>query len=433
LVKILHTADLHIGEDIFSQYSVKAASERFNDILYSLEQIKNIALENDVDAVIIAGDVFNRIIPSGNSSLHFSKFLKQLLENRIHTIIVRGNHDRPYAEGTSELLKTYNILLSTKQEEYFHYLSRIENIVISAKDGKKISFTSLPYYPSELEFREVKSVEEAFEKARYEKRQEFITKLKEESLRKVNELRSNAIADYHILVAHVPILGAIPGSERIFYGSKYEVVYEVNEISRLPFDYIALGHFHVMQQVGSEKCWYSGSIYRLTFDEPSYLDGREVSKSSKGVILVSEQNGALAPKPVYIKTRDLCVVHLNYSNPKTRPLPDNIGEIVDQVAAKCPINDKSLPPCVKVYVRISYTQRRMLNDYKIREMLLEKGYLDIKFDIATEQTEQISLKTANMPVEEALTRYIESLQINPQLKKQVLEESLKILREVMSE
>jgi hypothetical protein len=126
-------------------------------------------------------------------------------------------------------------------------------------------------------------------------------------------------------------------------------------------------------------------------------------------------------------------VHLNYSNPKTRPLPENIGEIVDQVAAKCPINDKSLPPCVKVYVKISGTQRRMLNEYKIREMLLEKGYLDIKFDIATEQTEQISLKTANMPVEEALTRYIESLQINPQLKKQVLEESLKILREVMSE
>jgi len=433
LVKILHTADLHIGEDMFSQYSVKAASERFNDILYSLEQVKDIALENDVDVVLIAGDVFNRIVPSGNSSLYFSKFLKQLLENRIHTIIVRGNHDRPYAEGTSELLKTFNILLSTKQEEYFHYLSKIENIIVSAKDGKKVSFTALPYYPSELEFKEVKSVEEAFEKARYEKRQEFIAKLKEESLRKVNELRGNADADYHILVAHVPIMGAIPGSERIFYGSKYEVVYEVNEISRLPFDYIALGHFHVMQQIGSERCWYSGSIYRLTFDEPSYLDGRELSKSSKGVILVSEQNGTLVPKPVYIRTRDLCVVHLNYSNPKIRPLPDNIEEIVEQVAAKCPIKDKSLPPCVKVFVKISDVQRRMLNEYRIREMLLGKGYLDIKFDIATEQTEQASLKTANMPVEEALARYVESLQINPQLKKHVLEESLKILKEVMSE
>ncbi|MEM2153430.1 MAG: exonuclease SbcCD subunit D [Nitrososphaeria archaeon] len=432
MVKILHTADLHIGEDIFSQYSVKAASERFNDILYSLEQIKDIALQNDVDAVVIAGDVFNRIIPSGNSSYHFSKFLKQLLENRIHTIIVRGNHDRPYTEDASELLKTYNILLSTKQEEYFHYLSKIENIVITCKDGKKISFTALPYYPSGLEFRDVKNVEEAFEKSRIEKRQEFIRRLKEESLRKVNELRNSVNVDYHILVAHVPIMGAIPGSERIFLGSKDEIVYEVNEICRLPFDYIALGHFHVMQQIGSEKCWYSGSIFRLTFDESSYLDGREVSRSNKGVILVSDDNGELVPKPINIRTRDLCIVHLNYSNPKIMLLPKNIEEIVEHIVARCPIKDKSLPPCVKVVVKISDTQRKMLNEYKIREMLLEKGYLDIKFEINTEQVEKISLKTTSMPVEEALKRYIESLQINPQLKKQVLEESLKILKEVMS-
>lgn len=429
MVKILHTADLHIGEDIFSQHSTKVASERFNDIISSLDQVKNIALENDVDAVVIAGDVFNRIIPSGNSSYHFSRFLKQLLENRVHTIVVRGNHDRPYTEGTSELLKTYNILLSTKQEEYFHYLSKIESVVIEAKDGKKISFTALPYYPSELVFKDVESVEDAFQKSRDENRQEFTRKLKEESLRRVNELRNGAAADYHVLVAHVPILGAIPGSERIFYGSKYEIVYEVNEICRLPFDYIALGHFHVMQQIGLEKCWYSGSIFRLTFDESSYLDGREVSRSNKGVIFVSEDNGKLVPKPIYIKTRDLCVVHLNYSNPKITSLPQNVEEIVEYIAAKCPIKEKSLPPCVKVFVKISGTQRKMLNEYKIREMLLEKGYLDIKFEIITEQTEQVSLKAANMPVEEALKRYIESLQISPQLKKQVLEESLRILKE----
>ncbi|MCX8188773.1 MAG: exonuclease SbcCD subunit D [Nitrososphaeria archaeon] len=431
MVKILHTADLHIGEDIFSQYSMKAATERFNDILYSLDQIKDIAIQNEVDAVIIAGDVFNRIIPSGNSSYYFSKFLKQLLENRIHTIIVRGNHDRPYTEDSSELLKTYNILLSSKQEEYFHYLSRIENIVINSKNGKKISFTALPYYPSDLEFKEVQDIKEAFEKSRIEKRQDFIRSLKEESLKKVNELKNSVQADYHILIAHVPIMGAIPGSERVFLGSKYEIVYEVNEICRLPFDYIALGHFHVMQQIGSEKCWYSGSIFRLTFDESSYIDGREVSRSDKGVIFVSDDNGKLVPKPITIKTRDLCVVHLNYSNPKIMPLPQNLGEVVENISAKCLIKDKSLPPCVKVFIKISDIQRKMLNEYKIREMLLEKGYLDIKFEIITEQTEQISLKTTNMPVEEALKRYIESLQIDSQLKKQVLKESLKILKEVM--
>lgn len=429
-MKILHTADLHIGEDMFSQYSVKAASERFNDILYSLEQVKNIAIENEVDAVIIAGDIFNRIIPSGNASYHFSKFLKQLLENRIHTIIVRGNHDRPYTEGTSELLKTYNILLSTRQEEYFHYLSRIENTVIEARDGKKVSFTGLPYYPSELDFKNVESVEEAFEKSREDRRLEFISKLKEESLRKVSELRNSASADYHILVAHVPVRGAIPGSERIFYGSKHEVVYEVNEICRLPFDYIALGHFHVMQKIGSEKCWYSGSIFRLTFDEPSYIDGRVVGGSGKGVILVVEQDGRLEPRPTFIKTRDLCIVHVNYSSQKNTATLEKVEDLVEYVAARCPIKDKSLPPCVKIFVNISDTQRKMLNEYKVREMLLERGYLDIKFHIETSPTEQVKLKTANMPLEEALKRYVESLQINPQLKKPVLEESIRILREV---
>jgi len=429
MVKILHTADLHIGEDLFSTLEKKAAEERYRDALNSLNQVKAIALDKEVDAVVIAGDIFNRVLPSGTSSLKFSEFLRELLDYRIHVIILRGNHDRPAIEGASELLKTYRILLSEKQESYFHYLSKIDSVCVTSKDNKTITFVGLPYYPLGIEYEGTESLEEAFKKSDEIRSQHSTEAFKKAILERIERERSKTKADFYILVAHVPISGSISGSERAFYRSRYEITYEANEICRLPFDYIALGHFHVMQMVGTPNCRYSGSIYRLTFDEPSYIDGRKVSKSEKGIILVDEKGGKLVPEPIYIITRDLCVVHLKYLDARLDPVPRNVNEIVDMISARCPIVDVNNPPLIKVIVRIADTQRRIFDEYTIRKRLLQKGYLDVKFDVRTEQTIMPQVKTSSLPIEESLTKYVENLQIPSDIRQEVVKEALRILKE----
>ncbi|MGQ9781183.1 MAG: metallophosphoesterase family protein [Nitrososphaeria archaeon] len=429
MVKILHTADLHLGEDLFNTLESRAAEERYKDALDSLNQVRDIALGKEADAVIIAGDIFNRALPSGTTSLKFSEFLKDLLDNRIHVVILRGNHDRPAIEGASELLKTYRILLSKKQENYFHYLSKIDTANIVAKDKKTVAFVGLPYYPIGAEYEDAENLEEVLKKSNEIQSQRSTDAFKRAILDRVIRERSKTGADFHILVAHIPIAGSISGSERIFYRSKSEIIYEANEICRLPFDYIALGHFHVMQTVGAPNCRYSGSIFRLTFDEPSYIDGRKVSKSEKGIILVEEEEGKLNPKPIPINTRDLCVVNLNYLSPSLNPVLGNVDEIVAKVSEKCPIVDIRKPPLIKVIAKIVDTQRRMFDEYTIRRMLLQVGYLDVKFDVKTEQTTVPQVKTSSLPVEESLTKYVESLQIPQDIKEEVVDEALKIIRE----
>jgi len=433
LVKILHTADLHIGEDLFTSMGSKAAEERYKDILDSLEQIKQIGVSENVDVVLIAGDVFNRVLPSGNASLRFSEFLKFFLDKQIHVIIVRGNHDRPANDSASELLKTYRILLSRTQENYFHYLGKIEGIVIQTRDKKSVGFVALPYYPVELEYEGVKDAEEIFQRAKDAQRQARVDEIKKEIFMRVEGERAKLKADYYILGAHIPIIGSIPGSERRFYGSRNEITYAANEVCRLPFDYIALGHFHIMQKVGSDNCWYSGSVFRLTFDEPSYIDGRRLSKSEKGVIIVEEKDGKLSPKITPIKTRDMCLVRLNLLNRTPNTTIINTEEILDLIVKKCPIDEPTKGPCVKVEVRLPNTMRKTFDRYTLEQELLKRGYLHVKIEVISEETETPQAVSKSLPVKEALPKYIRSIDIPQALKEEVVKEALEIIDEVMKE
>ncbi|MEM3403060.1 MAG: exonuclease SbcCD subunit D [Nitrososphaeria archaeon] len=432
-MKILHTADLHIGEDLFTSLGSKAAEERYKDILDSLEQIKQIAVTENVDVVLVAGDVFNRVLPSGNASLHFSEFLKFFLDKQIHVIIIRGNHDRPANDSASELLKTYRILLSRTQENYFHYLGKIESIMIQTKDKRTVGFVALPYYPVELEYEGVKDAEEIFQRAKDVQRQARIDEIKKEIFRRVEGERAKIKADYYILGAHIPIIGSIPGSERRFYGSRSEITYGANEVCRLPFDYIALGHFHIMQTVGSDNCWYSGSVFRLTFDEPSYIDGRRLSRSEKGVIIVEERNGKLSSRITPLNTRDMCLVHLSLPNRTYDTTIINTEQILDSIMKKCPIYEPTKGPCVKVEVKLPNTMRKTFDRYTLEQELLKKGYLHVKIEVLSEETKVSQVVSKSLPVKEALPKYIRSIDIPQALKEEVIKEALKIIDEVMEE
>ena len=87
-MKILHTADLHIGKKLFEQSLIE-------DQKYILGQIKEIALREKVDVAVIAGDVYDRPVPPAEAVSLLDEFLTGLIKEGIKVIMISGNHDSP--------------------------------------------------------------------------------------------------------------------------------------------------------------------------------------------------------------------------------------------------------------------------------------------------------------------------------------------------
>ena len=87
-MKFLHTADLHIGKKLFELSMIE-------DQKYILSQIYDIACREQVDAVVIAGDVYDRAVPSTEAVELLDDFLTRLQTAGISVIMISGNHDSP--------------------------------------------------------------------------------------------------------------------------------------------------------------------------------------------------------------------------------------------------------------------------------------------------------------------------------------------------
>ena len=87
-MKFLHISDLHIGK-IVNDFSM------LEDQRFLLEQISGMAASNEVDAVVIAGDIYDRAIPPGEAVTLFDAFLTELVRQKIQVILISGNHDSP--------------------------------------------------------------------------------------------------------------------------------------------------------------------------------------------------------------------------------------------------------------------------------------------------------------------------------------------------
>ena len=85
-MKLLHVADLHIGK-IVNEFSM------LEDQKYILEQILQTAIVQKVDAILIAGDLYDRSIPPADAVAVFDHFLTQALGHQIRMIMIAGNHD----------------------------------------------------------------------------------------------------------------------------------------------------------------------------------------------------------------------------------------------------------------------------------------------------------------------------------------------------
>ncbi|MGN0804084.1 MAG: exonuclease SbcCD subunit D [Candidatus Coproplasma sp.] len=235
-MKFFHLADLHLGK----RYNELPL---IDDQRYILNSILSYADEEKPQAVLIAGDVYDKNIPSTDAVELFDWFLNELTNRGILSFVISGNHDSP---------------------ERLSFGSRLLNgigVHISPVFGGSVAPVKLNDGYGEvnvylLPFIKPVAVRRFFG---------------EDSCKNYTEALSTVIGNMQIdnsvrnvLVAHQFVTGSVSsGSEERVVGDVGNVDYEVFA----PFDYVALGHIHKAQSIGRETVRYSGTPLKYSLSE----------------------------------------------------------------------------------------------------------------------------------------------------------------------
>lgn len=242
-MKFLHLGDLHLGKRVYG-YSM------LDDQRFALEQVIRMAAENQVDAVVLAGDIYDKTVPSGEAVSLFDWFFTQLCEKNIIVLAVSGNHD------SGERLDFGKTLLS---QQGMHLAGTFDGTVASVTwtdaAACRVQFHLLPWLQP-MEWREKWKLEESTQQC-----------VMQEALARA-EWEPNA---RHVLIAHtfVTVGGAMPeqsDSEILPVGG----VDAVDAALFDAYDYVALGHIHRPQKLGRDSVRYCGSLLKYSFSEARY-------------------------------------------------------------------------------------------------------------------------------------------------------------------
>lgn len=240
-MKLLHTADLHIGK-IVNDFSM------LEDQRYILKQISGIAVANQVDGILLSGDIYDRAIPPGEAVMVFDAFLTELTESGISVYLISGNHDSPERISFGEKLLS-------GQGVGIGGVYRGELPVFQKKDAwGTVEIVLLPFLkPAQTGERTTHEAVKKVLSGYWEKQAEDG---KQEKKRRVlvthyfvtDGGREPELSDSETTI-HVGGLDNVDAS--LFQG----------------FDYVALGHIHKPQQIGEKPIWYAGSPLKYSFGE----------------------------------------------------------------------------------------------------------------------------------------------------------------------
>ena len=238
-MKLIHLSDLHIGKRVLEQSMI----EEQEHILLKILQIVD---DEQAEAVLIAGDVYDKSVPSAEAVTLFDDFLCRLAKRNVPVLIISGNHDSPERLAfAGRLLELSGIHISPV------YDGQLTPVTLSDEHGE-VDFWLLPfikpahvkrYYPDEGIESYTDAVRVAIEKMG------------------MNPGKRN------VLLTHQFVTGAATcESEEISVGGSDNVDADLFD----GFDYVALGHIHCPQNIGTNRIRYCGTPLKYSFSEAGH-------------------------------------------------------------------------------------------------------------------------------------------------------------------
>lgn len=258
-MKILHTSDWHIGRTLYGR-------KRYEEYEAFLTWLAGTIQQNEIDALLVAGDVFDTSAPSNRAQELYYRFLCRVSASSCrHIVVVAGNHDSPsFLNAPKELLKALDVHVVGSSTE-----SPDDEVLVlrNEQDAPELIVCAVPY----LRDRDIR-VAEAGESVEDKER-----KLIDGIRTHYNAVAALAKQKREELGADIPIVGMGhlftaggqtvdgDGVRELYVGTLAHVTAEIIPAC---FNYLALGHLHVPQKVnGSETIRYSGSPLPMGFGE----------------------------------------------------------------------------------------------------------------------------------------------------------------------
>lgn len=337
-MKLIHLSDLHLGKWV-NKFSM------LDDQRYILDCILEIIDKEIPDAVLIAGDVYDKTVPPAEAVALLDDFLVRLAGRSMPVLLVSGNHDSP------ERLAFANRLLEQRQV----YISPVYNGVvepITLEDASgPVDFYLLPFlkpvhvrrfFPDE----EVENYTDAIACA--------IQHMP------IDPARRN------VLVTHQFVTGSERcDSEEVSIGGSDNVEASVFA----PFDYVALGHLHGPQNVGDDRIRYCGTPLKYSFSEVHH------QKSVTVVELGANRELSIRTVPL-IPRRDMLELRGSFEEVTT----PNFYEKVNR----------------EDYVRVILTDENDIYDAMGRLRIIYPNIMDLKYDNRRTRSRTLELEEADV-------------------------------------
>ena len=279
-MKFIHLSDLHLGKRV-NEFSM------LEDQAYILQQILKITEEERPDAVLIAGDIYDKSVPPAEAVQLFDDFLYQLSKGGWQVFLISGNHDSPERLSFGgRLMDRSGIHIAPV------YHGHVEPVTLRDGHGK-LDLYLLPFLkPAHVRRffpdREIASYTDAVRAA--------VEEMKMDTSRR------------NVLVTHQFVTGASRcDSEELSVGGTDNVDASVFD----GFDYVALGHIHGPQNVGDGRLRYCGTPLKYSFSEASHK--KSVTVAELGEKEKGGEKAALSLRTIPLKPlRDLREIRGTY-------------------------------------------------------------------------------------------------------------------------
>lgn len=280
-MRFLHLADLHIGKKVY-EFSM------LEDQKYILNQILDIVTEQKIDGVWIAGDVYDKAIPSAEAVRLLDEFIVALSKLSVRVYIISGNHD------SAERLSFGGRLMEQAGVHIAAAYDGEVKVVTESDEYGDIHIYMLPFVKPALvrhgllsRTEEEEAVKEIEKLGSYQEAVSYVCS----HLNPDKTVRN-------VILSHQFVTGAATcDSEELAVGGMENVDAQAYE----EFDYVALGHIHGPQKVGRDEVRYCGTPLKYSFSEITH-------KKSVTVVDLQEKGNIKIEQIPLIPLRDMSVL-----------------------------------------------------------------------------------------------------------------------------
>ena len=378
-MKIIHTADWHIGQTFFGY-------DRFQEHQYFLDWLTDQITTQQIDVLLISGDIFDVANPSAQAQRQFYRFLRRVTEQNpgLQIILIAGNHDSKERLGFgNKIFEEEGLYISSK------YDGKLKKVELEDEYGK-LNIYMLPF---------VKPVEvkQYFDDEQFGY-DEMIHKIIEKE--EINTNERNIILTHQFVTARGEEVERTD-SEVLSLGGTDNV--DVSNYDK--FDYVAIGHVHRPQRIGRDTARYAGTMLKYSFSEVKH-------KKTMPILEFKEKGNIDIKLEELVPLRDM------------REIKDTIEELLKKENYEGTNTDD--------YIRAIITNEEPLYDAigQIRSIYPNVLKLEIQNSKTTLEIQQENLKEVKNKSEIELFNEFYKFQNNVELNDEQKEYIEKIIKEV---